>query len=177
MQKIADETGGKYYKALESKDIVDIFAKFGYMDDFDMTDTDGDGLPDAVETAGIRLQNGIILRDVDSSGLIFTDPTNPDTDGDGLLDGEEIDPTPCVKTVPVIERDPSFCGPVLTQSSYYFKANSDPRKVGIVIHLTKVVVAVVLPLQIYWLIWQKQMQNIRHYTHINHLTKKILFLL
>lgn len=128
LQNIADKTGGKYYKALESKDIVDIFAKFGYMDDFDMTDTDGDGLPDAVETAGIRLQNGIILRDVDSSGLIFTDPTNPDTDGDGLLDGEEIDPTPCVKTVPVIERDPSFCGPVLTQSSYYFKANSDPRK-------------------------------------------------
>lgn len=128
LQNIADETGGNYYKALNAQDIVDIFAKFGYMDDFDMTDTDGDGLPDAVETAGIRLQNGQILRDVDSNGLIFTDPTNPDTDGDGLLDGKEIDPTPCVKTVPVIERDPSFCGPVLTQSSYYFKANSDPRK-------------------------------------------------
>ena len=128
LQKIADETGGEYYKALEAKDIVDIFAKFGYMDDFDMTDTDGDKLPDAVETAGIRLQNGIILQNVDSDGLIFTDPTNPDTDGDGLLDGEEIDPTPCLKTVPVIERDPSFCGSVLTQSSYYFKANSDPRK-------------------------------------------------
>ena len=128
LQKIADETKGKYYRALDAKDIVDIFARFGYMDDFDMTDTDGDGLPDAVETAGIRLQNGIILQNVDSDGLIFTDPTNPDTDGDGLLDGEEIDPTPYLKTVPVIERDPSFCGPVLTQSSYYFKANSDPRK-------------------------------------------------
>ena len=128
LQKIADETKGKYYRALDAKDIVDIFARFGYMDDFDMTDTDGDGLPDAVETAGIRLQNGIILQNVDSDGLIFTDPTNPDTDGDGLLDGEEIDPTPYLQTVPVIERDPSFCGPVLTQSSYYFKANSDPRK-------------------------------------------------
>ena len=120
LQNIADKTGGKYYKALNAQDIVDIFAKFGYMDDFDMTDTDGDKLPDAVEVAGIRLQNGKILRGCD--------PTNPDTDGDGLLDGEEIDPTPCVKTVPVIERDPSFCGSVLTQSSYYFKANSDPRK-------------------------------------------------
>lgn len=37
-----------------------------------LTDTDGDGLPDAEE---LRLK---------------TDPRNPDTDGDGLLDGEEV---------------------------------------------------------------------------------------
>lgn len=36
------------------------------------TDTDGDGVSDAVET------------------IIGTDPENPDTDGDGLTDGEEI---------------------------------------------------------------------------------------
>lgn len=128
LQNIADKTGGKYYKALNAQDIVDIFAKFGYMDDFDMTDTDGDGLPDAVETAGIRLQNGQILRDVDSNGLIFTDPTNPDTDGDGLLDGEEIDPMPQIHSLPEFAYPSSFCGPVQSKPSYYFTAISDPGK-------------------------------------------------
>ncbi len=117
LQNIADKTGGKYYKALNAQDIVDIFAKFGYMDDFDMTDTDGDKLPDAVETAGIRLQNG---------NIIYTNPVKSDTDGDGLLDGEEIDPTPCVKVMLEFARDPSFVGPPAPKSVYYFKMYSDP---------------------------------------------------
>lgn len=128
LQNIADKTGGKYYKAMNAQDIVDIFAKFGYMDDFDMTDTDGDGLPDAVEAAGIRLQNGKLLRDVDSDGIIFTDPANPDTDGDGLLDGKEIDPTPQLHTIPEFALPSSSCGPVQSKPSYYFMAISDPRK-------------------------------------------------
>ncbi len=128
LQEIAIETGGEYYKAMDAKDIVNIFAEIGYMDDFDMTDTDGDGLPDAVEAAGIRLQNGHILKDVDSDGIIFTDPSKPDTDGDGLLDGEEIEPTPQLHTIPEFALDPSFCGPVQSKPSYYFKAKSDPRK-------------------------------------------------
>lgn len=117
LQNIADKTGGKYYKALNAQVIVDIFAKLGYMDDFDMTDTDGDGLPDAVETAGIRLQNG---------NIIYTDPVKSDTDGDRLLDGEEIDPTPCVKVMLEFARDPSFVGPPAPKSVYYFKMYSDP---------------------------------------------------
>ena len=117
LQNIADKTGGKYYKALNAQDIVDIVAKFGYMDDFDMTDTDGDKLPDAVETAGIRLQNG---------NIIYTDPVKSDTDGDRLLDGEEIDPTPCVKVMLEFARDPSFVGPPAPKSVYYFKMYSDP---------------------------------------------------
>lgn len=124
----ADETGGNYYKALNAQDIVDIFTKLGYMDDFDRTDTDGDKLPDAVEAAGIRLQNGKLLRDVDSDGIIFTDPANPDTDGDGLLDGEEINPTPQIHTIPEFALPSSICGPVQSKPSYYFKAISDPRK-------------------------------------------------
>lgn len=128
LQQIADATGGKYYAALTADEIVDIFAEFGYMDDFDMTDTDNDGLPDAVEVSGIRLQNGSILKDVDSDGIIFTDPTDPDTDDDGLLDGEEIDPTPRIHILPEKMFDPNIYGPYQGKPSYYFTARSDPRE-------------------------------------------------
>lgn len=114
LQGIADETGGKYYKAYDAKDIVDIFAEIGYMDDFDMTDTDGDKLPDAVEAVGIRLQNGRILQGCD--------PTNPDTDGDGLLDGEEIDPKPFYSD----KEERRFGIFVRRVQGYYFKMYSNP---------------------------------------------------
>ena len=47
----------------------------------DMTDNDNDGLPDELEESGMVVQNGQV---------IYTDPNNPDCDGDGLKDGEEI---------------------------------------------------------------------------------------
>ena len=120
LQNIADKTGGKYYKALNAQDIVDIFAKLGYMDDFDMTDTDGDGLPDAVETAGIRLQNGKIIYGCD--------PTNPDSDNDGLLDGEEINPSPIYSE----KEDNGWLGlkklfGIHKVQGYYFEMNSNPN--------------------------------------------------
>lgn len=46
-------------------------------------DTDGDGLADAAETAGMRTGAGRVYT---------TDPANPDTDGDGLTDGQEMGP-------------------------------------------------------------------------------------
>ncbi len=46
------------------------------------TDTDEDGIPDIFEINGLKLTNGI---------TIYTDPNNPDTDGDGLCDGLEVD--------------------------------------------------------------------------------------
>ena len=119
LRKIAEETGGEYYRAMDAEEIVDIFAKLGYMDDFDMTDTDGDGLPDAVEVAGIRLQNGKI---------IYLDPTDYDCDDDGLLDGEEIDPKPFYSE----KEDNGLFGlykllGINTVQGYYFKMRSDPR--------------------------------------------------
>ena len=121
LQNIADKTGGKYYKALNAQDIVDIFAKLGYMDDFDMTDTDGDGLPDAVEAAGIRIQNGKIIYGCD--------PTNPDSDNDGLLDGEEINPSPIYSE----KEDNGWFGlkelfGTNTVQGYYFDMYSNPEK-------------------------------------------------
>jgi hypothetical protein len=57
-------------------------------------DSDGDGLPDGLErgliepeTIDTDLSAGFFVEDKDPASI--TDPTNPDTDGDGILDGEE----------------------------------------------------------------------------------------
>jgi hypothetical protein len=44
-------------------------------------DSDGDGLPNSMERAGIRNYKGEVVT---------TDPFDPDTDGDSLLDGDEV---------------------------------------------------------------------------------------
>lgn len=85
MQRIADYTYGQYFQTFTSEDIINIYREDGIdIAEFDTTDTDEDGLYDAVEAAGIRVQNGTVIYNCD--------PTNPDSDGDGLLDGEEINP-------------------------------------------------------------------------------------
>lgn len=114
LNKISKETGGQFFKALTADDLIDIYAEIGFGDDFDKTDTDGDGLYDTVETAGIRLQNG---------SIIYTDPTNPDTDGDGLMDGKEIDPKPIHSNKTIHHAD----GSVVLARGYFFKMESDPR--------------------------------------------------
>lgn len=112
--EIAEQTDGVFYKAYDSKELVDIYAEIGIGNDFDTTDTDGDGLYDAVEAAGIRLQNGKIITECD--------PNNPDTDGDGLKDGEEINPKPFYSSKTIYNDD----GTVNTVEGYYFKMKSDP---------------------------------------------------
>lgn len=85
LKHIAETTGGEFYKALTADELVDIYTDVGIGDDFDKTDSDGDGLYDAVEAAGIRIQNGTIIYGCD--------PADDDTDDDGLKDGQEIVPT------------------------------------------------------------------------------------
>lgn len=46
-----------------------------------MTDSDHDGIPDYIETNGMITNIG---------SIIYTDPKNPDSDGDGLSDGYEM---------------------------------------------------------------------------------------
>jgi hypothetical protein len=115
LSKIAIETGGEYFRAYNASELLSIYSQIGITDDFDTTDTDGDGLYDVVETVGIRLQNG---------NIIYTDPTTKHTDSDDLEDGEEIVPTP-IKNERVEYNDD---GTVKTVKGYYFVMKSDPRE-------------------------------------------------
>ncbi len=115
LKHISDYTGGKFFKAYTSDDLVDIYSKVGFSD-FDTTDTDGDKLYDAVEAAGIRIQNGQIITGCD--------PSKKDTNNDGLEDGQEIDPTP-LKSEKTIYNDD---GTVETVKGYYFTMTSNPEK-------------------------------------------------
>ena len=83
MQRIAEDTGGGYYYAATSADIMKAMAglKEDTLGEVDTTDSDGDGLYDVYETRGMRLSNG---------QTVYTDPHNPDTDGDGITDFEEV---------------------------------------------------------------------------------------
>ena len=114
LETIATYTGGEFFKAYTADELLDIYSDIGITSDFDTTDTDGDGLYDVVESAGIRLQNGKIIN---------TDPTNSDSDDDGLSDGKEIDPKIRQFYVPGMPSDVAALQP------YYFVERSDPLSV------------------------------------------------
>ncbi|WP_321429453.1 VWA domain-containing protein [uncultured Methanolobus sp.] len=71
LTSIATATGGQYYPVSSAGDLPEVFRVISE----NIVDTDGDDLPDIVETSGFR----------DGLGNWYTtDPENPDTDGDGL---------------------------------------------------------------------------------------------
>ncbi len=81
LNSISNGTDAKYYHAENADSLIREF-EFMKEDILDLTtDRDRDGLSDDQEKY-LRLFNGVYLN---------TDPNNPDTDGDGLLDGEEIE--------------------------------------------------------------------------------------
>jgi len=109
---------------LEGDGLLDYDEEHGYRDGFgrwhttdpNLIDTDGDGLSDGFEAGETVTENGKTFRkqrsdptkaDTDDDGLDDmaelgwgTDPFNPDSDGDGLLDGVDPEPTkPEGKTV------------------------------------------------------------------------------
>ena len=82
LRKMANQTGGEYYYVATTDEIETALVSVlgDTTGQIDPTDADSDGLYDIFETAGMKLPNGQI---------IYTDPNNPDTDGDNLTDYQE----------------------------------------------------------------------------------------
>ena len=79
LQPLAAETNGEFFYVDDANNLAGAFEAIGENISL-ITDGDGDGLSDYYE------ENTSIF-----SGVTYDlDKTNPDTDGDGLLDGEEI---------------------------------------------------------------------------------------
>ncbi|CAH1223239.1 hypothetical protein PAECIP111893_04938 [Paenibacillus plantiphilus] len=82
LKNIAGSTGGQYFHASDASELPIVYDRIKEIVT-EPEDTDKDGIPDSVEIKGMRVGSKY-------GSLIFTDPNNPDTDGDGLNDGEEI---------------------------------------------------------------------------------------
>jgi Mg-chelatase subunit ChlD len=80
LERIADETGGKFFFASDASNLEEIFDETAGDTIDTAKDSDNDGISDYHEENGYKIQNGI---------WITTNPHNADTDGDGLKDGAE----------------------------------------------------------------------------------------
>lgn len=83
MKKIADKTSHFYGYIKNSDELSEMFKKIGggTIGVDSSKDTDQDGIPDIIETTGMRISTG---------EFICTDPNNWDTDGDYISDGDEM---------------------------------------------------------------------------------------
>ena len=115
LRRLVDYAKGKYEHTTSADQLQELYQRIYMGDDFDTTDQDRDGLYDILEVKGIRLINGRI---------IYTDAEKNDTDGDGLLDGEEIDG----KKPICFEKDLTMFGKPMPLKGYAFKYKSDPTK-------------------------------------------------
>ncbi len=90
LESIANATSGEYLKAISSEYLRMAYSAIGTYSKIDFeTDNDHDNLPDVFEYVGIRLSNGRSWNNY-TDDIIYCNPNNPDTDGDGILDGQEI---------------------------------------------------------------------------------------
>lgn len=115
LKSYAESTGGQFFATATAEELEAIYNDLSRDNHFDlqnMDDLDGDGLPDEFEVSGLVVSNAQIF---------YTDPENPDCDGDGLLDGEEIS---IENPKFVIKKDST--GGHAEYSSLVFRYNSDP---------------------------------------------------
>lgn len=81
MERIAKETNGKYIYAQSAEDVIVVYEQIRGEFIGLTEDDDNDGIPSLIESSGMRNQYGETEK---------TDPNDPDTDGDGISDGEEM---------------------------------------------------------------------------------------
>jgi hypothetical protein len=130
LQAIADGTGGVFFPVADAEDLAQVFLDI--RQDIDLLDLDEDGLADCDEVEG--------LLDRSTGQRYTSDPNDPDSDDDGLLDGQEMNfslvevaagveiRTPYVLSFPLVE-DSDGDGPTDAEEADYGsfrrKANSD----------------------------------------------------
>jgi hypothetical protein len=85
LSEVANITGGTFETVINASDLPRVFQRVaGEATVNQGNDTDGDGLSDTLERRGIRPLH-------DPTMNVTLNATNPDTDGDGIPDGEEVD--------------------------------------------------------------------------------------
>lgn len=114
LKNISSKTGGAYFKAVTADQLVSIYSNIIVGQKIDGTDSDKDGIADIFEVSGMKLSNG---------SVIYTDPNNPDTDGDGLLDGEEISTIPAYWLHNIFDK----YGISIQVGAYIFGMKSNPN--------------------------------------------------
>ncbi|MCH5249049.1 MAG: cellulose binding domain-containing protein [Lachnospiraceae bacterium] len=111
LESMSSQTGGQYYYASTADELETIMVSIAdnTVSDINTTDTDGDGLYDIFETAGMRMPNGQV---------VYTDPSLKDTDGDGLSDFQE--------TGIIYNIDNRYIGNNMYSFAKYFQLRSYP---------------------------------------------------
>lgn len=114
LQKMAEQTGGEYYYGASADDLAGLLENIqdDTVNKADPTDSDGDGLYDIYEKAGMKLPNGQV---------IYTDPNLKDTDGDGVTDFEEMGS--------LCSADDRYIGLGKFKNIKYFIMNTNPTLV------------------------------------------------
>lgn len=86
LKAISSVTNGAYKQINDASGLVGVFGQFATVFGDTGADADKDGLTDCQEIQGITIPAPMFF----GGQSLLTDPSNPDTDNDGLLDGTEL---------------------------------------------------------------------------------------